>query len=82
MNYFEFLCLCSWLETISSGSFNSLGCLTCCEWFVILSITFNKLHIPDSPNISLFQLNINFFIGFKQLLLTNEERGRVKSEVK
>jgi len=50
--------------------------------FFILSITFNKLHTPNSPNIFLFQQNINFFIGFEQPLLTNEEREKIKSEVK
>jgi hypothetical protein len=32
--------------------------------FVILSITFNKLHTPNSSSIYLFQLNINFLYWF------------------
>jgi hypothetical protein len=36
--------------------------------FVILFITFNKFHTSNSPNISLFQLNINFLLV---LLLSN-----------
>jgi hypothetical protein len=50
--------------------------------FIILIIIFNKLSLRNSLNISLFQLDVNFFISFKRSLLTNDEREKVKSKVK